>query len=193
MSENVSADVAASLRILYGGSVSKANCDELAALPDVDGFLVGGASLKPEFVDIVNAGSQERKQANQPVSSGRRFFVGGNWKCNGTGRSIQNIVDALNSCALAQDVEMVVAPPALYAADVVRQLRKDIKVAAQDVNEKGSGAFTGEFTPDMIKDAGLTSAIVGHSERRQYHGETSDVVGRKTAAAIAQGLTVLYK
>ncbi|URD81325.1 triosephosphate isomerase [Musa troglodytarum] len=52
---NVSADVAASTRIIYGGSVSGANCKELAAQPDVDGFLVGGASLKPEFVDIINA------------------------------------------------------------------------------------------------------------------------------------------
>lgn len=53
--KNVSADVAKSLRIIYGGSVTAANCKELAKKPDVDGFLVGGASLKPEFVDICNA------------------------------------------------------------------------------------------------------------------------------------------
>jgi len=53
--ENVSADVSASLRIQYGGSVTAANCRELASQPDIDGFLVGGASLKPEFVQIVNA------------------------------------------------------------------------------------------------------------------------------------------
>lgn len=53
--DNVSADVSATLRIQYGGSVTAANCKELAAKPDIDGFLVGGASLKPEFVNIVNA------------------------------------------------------------------------------------------------------------------------------------------
>uniref|UniRef100_U5EUW5 Triosephosphate isomerase n=1 Tax=Corethrella appendiculata TaxID=1370023 RepID=U5EUW5_9DIPT len=53
--DNVSADVSASIRIQYGGSVTAANCKDLAAKPDIDGFLVGGASLKPEFVQIVNA------------------------------------------------------------------------------------------------------------------------------------------
>ncbi|ONM31255.1 triosephosphate isomerase, cytosolic-like [Zea mays] len=52
---NVSPEVAESTRIFYGGSVTAANCKELAAQPDVDGFLVGGASLKPEFIDIINA------------------------------------------------------------------------------------------------------------------------------------------
>ncbi|CAI5993334.1 unnamed protein product [Closterium sp. NIES-65] len=55
IAENVSPDVAAAIRIQYGGSVNAANCKELAALPDVDGFLVGGAALKPEFVDIINS------------------------------------------------------------------------------------------------------------------------------------------
>lgn len=52
---NISPDVAESIRIQYGGSVTAANCKELASQPDIDGFLVGGASLKPEFVDIINA------------------------------------------------------------------------------------------------------------------------------------------
>ncbi|VFQ80372.1 unnamed protein product [Cuscuta campestris] len=55
LESNVSSDVASSTRIIYGGSVSGANCKELAAKPDVDGFLVGGASLKPEFIDIIKS------------------------------------------------------------------------------------------------------------------------------------------
>ncbi|VEL07735.1 unnamed protein product [Protopolystoma xenopodis] len=55
LSENVSPAVSASVRILYGGSVTSANCKDLASRPDIDGFLVGGASLKPEFIDIINA------------------------------------------------------------------------------------------------------------------------------------------
>eukprot|EP00270_Netrium_digitus_P014171 TRINITY_DN477_c0_g1_i4.p1 TRINITY_DN477_c0_g1~~TRINITY_DN477_c0_g1_i4.p1 ORF type:complete len:282 (-),score=89.88 TRINITY_DN477_c0_g1_i4:309-1070(-) len=57
IAENVSAEVAASVRIQYGGSVNAGNCSELAVQPDVDGFLVGGASLKPEFIDIIKAGA----------------------------------------------------------------------------------------------------------------------------------------
>lgn len=59
LAENVSKEVAESTRIIYGGSVNGKNCNELAKLPDVDGFLVGGASLKPEFVDIIRSGSSE--------------------------------------------------------------------------------------------------------------------------------------
>ena len=55
LTENVSAEVAENVRILYGGSVSAGNCKELGACPDIDGFLVGGASLKPDFVQIINA------------------------------------------------------------------------------------------------------------------------------------------
>ena len=54
LSENVGSDVAASTRIIYGGSVNGKNCKDLSVQPDIDGFLVGGASLKPEFVDIIN-------------------------------------------------------------------------------------------------------------------------------------------
>lgn len=55
LTENISKEVSDSLRIQYGGSVTAANCKELASQPDIDGFLVGGASLKPEFVEIINA------------------------------------------------------------------------------------------------------------------------------------------
>ena len=57
LTSNTSSEVAQSTRIIYGGSVSAKNCTELASLPDVDGFLVGGASLKPEFADIIKSGS----------------------------------------------------------------------------------------------------------------------------------------
>lgn len=74
LSENVSADVANSTRIIYGGSVTASNSDELAALPDVDGFLVGGASLKPEFIDIVNSGSSTPGTATGTIKMGINGF-----------------------------------------------------------------------------------------------------------------------
>ncbi|XP_043720815.1 triosephosphate isomerase, cytosolic-like [Telopea speciosissima] len=60
LQQNVGAEVADSVRIIYGGSVNGANCKELAALPDVDGFLVGGASVKPEFIDIIKSGTVKK-------------------------------------------------------------------------------------------------------------------------------------
>jgi len=121
-------------------------------------------------------------------SSGRQFFVGGNWKCNGNSDTITGLINTLNTGRLAKDVEVVVAPPHLYSASVAQNLRKDIAVSSQDINERGSGAYTGDLSPEMLKDTGLKWALTGHSERRALHGETNDDIGLKTKAAIDNGL-----
>jgi triosephosphate isomerase len=87
-------------------------------------------------------------------------------------------------------VDVVIAPPftAIYAvAEAARQT--NIRVAAQDLYWEREGAFTGEVSPPMIKEAGAAFAIVGHSERRRLFGETDAIVNRKTLATIAAGLT----
>jgi len=81
--------------------------------------------------------------------------------------------------------------PVPSLAQVRAGLRGDVKVASQDLNEAGSGAYTGDLAPAMIKDSGLDVAIVGHSERRAGRGETNDVVGLKTKAGIDAGLQVI--
>lgn len=121
-------------------------------------------------------------------STARQFFVGGNWKCNGNSDSIKELVQTLNSGRVARDVQVVVAPPHLYSASVATNLRKDIGVSSQDINERGSGAYTGDLAPAMLKDNGLSWALTGHSERRTYHAESNDDVGLKTKAAIENGL-----
>jgi glyceraldehyde 3-phosphate dehydrogenase len=85
----------------------------------------------------------------------------------------------------------VIAPPALYAGHVRRALRKDVGVATQDVWHKGSGAYTGDHSTDMLKDSGLGWAIVGHSERRALHHESKEEVGKKAAAAVKAGIKVI--
>jgi triosephosphate isomerase len=88
--------------------------------------------------------------------------------------------------------ELVVAPPFTVlaaCAQVVAESGGGVGIAAQNMHAKDTGAFTGEVSAPMLKDSGCTSVIVGHSERRQYFGETDASVAEKTSAALAHGLT----
>ncbi|KAK7726394.1 triosephosphate isomerase [Botryosphaeria dothidea] len=121
----------------------------------------------------------------------RQFFVGGNFKMNGTVQSIKDLVNNLNNAQLDPNVEVVIAPPALYLSLTREHLRKGLEVAAQNVYDKPNGAFTGEISVDQLKDAGITWAILGHSERRVILQEDDKFVASKTKAAIDGGLGVI--
>lgn len=118
-------------------------------------------------------------------------FIAGNWKMFKTVQEAVVFVKELRR--LVQDVtgvEIVVAPPftsVRAAAEAARN--SNIGVAAQDVYWEREGAFTGEVSPGMIKEAGAEYVIVGHSERRRLFGESDQIVNRKAMAAIAGGLT----
>lgn len=81
-------------------------------------------------------------------------------------------------------VDLVIAPPALYVNELKASL-KNAEVALQNVSDKPSGAYTGELAVGMMEEMGIKWAIIGHSERRNYYGETSEEVGRKLAAIMA--------
>lgn len=89
--------------------------------------------------------------------------------------------------------EVVVAVPYIHLA-VLRQLceNSNLKIAAQNCHHENSGAYTGEISPAMLTDLGIDYVIIGHSERRAYNGETSDLLAKKVVAALAQGLKVIY-
>lgn len=87
--------------------------------------------------------------------------------------------------------EVVVAPPALYVDRVNQGLKKEIKVAAQNTYIKASGAYTGEISPQMLKDMGVDWVVLGHSERREYFHESDELVGEKTAFALDAGVSVI--
>jgi triosephosphate isomerase len=123
--------------------------------------------------------------------SGRKFFVGGNWKLNGTKESIKVIVDRLNSSVNA-NVETVVAPPSLYLEFTKAGLNSAVHVAAQNSYKADKGAFTGEVAPAMLKDIGVNYVILGHSERRHVFGESDALIAEKTALALQTGLTVIF-
>jgi triosephosphate isomerase (TIM) len=121
----------------------------------------------------------------------RTPFIAGNWKMFKTVHETVAFVNDLRAAvAGATGVQIVVAPPftAVHAAAEAAR-GAGIEVAAQDMYWEREGAFTGEVSATMIKEAGAKHVIVGHSERRRLFGETDAIVNQKVASAIAQGLT----
>jgi len=120
----------------------------------------------------------------------RKFFVGGNWKCNGTVSQTKELVSMLNQSTLSTDTEVVVCPSQLHVQSVKENLRGDVAVGAQDVWTQGNGAFTGETSADMLNDMGVQWTLVGHSERRGK-GESNEEVAAKAKYALDKGIKVL--
>jgi triosephosphate isomerase len=121
----------------------------------------------------------------------RTPFIAGNWKMYKTVQEAVVFVKELrNAVKDASGVEIVIAPPftALHAAAEAAR-NTTIGVAAQDLYWEKEGAFTGEVSPAMVKEAGAEYVIIGHSERRRLFGETDAIVNRKAAAAMAADLT----
>lgn len=110
-------------------------------------------------------------------------FIAGNWKMNGSRGALKTMVDALRDIETDNTIVLCV-PYTMLGIDGGRA-----SMGAQDVSPHTKGAFTGEVSAEMLQDAGAKYVIVGHSERRQYHGETNAIVREKAAAAIAAGLT----
>jgi len=122
----------------------------------------------------------------------RKFFVGGNFKMNGSISSIKEIVDNLNKATLDPNVEVVVSPSSLHLLLVRDSLRQGIEVASQNVFDKPNGAFTGEISVSQLKDSGITWTILGHSERRTILRESDEVVALKTKYATENGVGVIW-
>ncbi|KVI04904.1 triosephosphate isomerase, cytosolic-like isoform X1 [Cynara cardunculus var. scolymus] len=124
---------------------------------------------------------------------GRKFFVGGNWKCNGTSEEIKILLSLLNAGQVPSGdvVEVVVSPPFLFLPSVRTTLRSDFHVAAQNCWVKKGGAFTGEISAEMLANLRIPWVIIGHSERRALFNESNEFVGDKIAYALSQGLKVI--
>jgi glyceraldehyde 3-phosphate dehydrogenase len=120
----------------------------------------------------------------------RKFFVGGNWKCNGSVSEVNNLVSMLNQCSLTSETEVVICPSQVYLQGVKDKIRPDISVGAQDVWTKGKGAFTGETSAEMLTDMGVQWAVAGHSERREK-GESNEECAAKAKYAVDSGLSVM--
>ncbi|GMM34227.1 triose-phosphate isomerase [Saccharomycopsis crataegensis] len=122
----------------------------------------------------------------------RTFFVGGNFKMNGSLESVKSIVDRLNESKLAASTEVVIAPPAPYLYWAAQNNKKSqVFIAAQNSYDKASGAYTGEISVNCLKDVGATWVILGHSERRTILKETDEMVASKTKFALDNGVKVI--
>lgn len=120
----------------------------------------------------------------------KKKLIAGNWKMNGSLAANQVLLDAVRSGVGQSNCDIAVAVPAPYLAQVKALANGSaVAVAAQDVSIHEAGAYTGETSAAMLLEFGVRYALVGHSERRQYHGETDEVVAAKAQRALAAGIT----
>jgi triosephosphate isomerase (TIM) len=116
-------------------------------------------------------------------------YLAANWKMNKTVAEAARFVDALLPRIAATRHDVVLCPPfTALTAVVERRYGTAVKVAAQNMHEEGSGAFTGEVSAPMLVELDVEAVVLGHSERRQLFGETDEALARKVPAALAAGL-----
>lgn len=120
----------------------------------------------------------------------RRSIIAGNWKMHNTIKEAVELINGLKRELCDIDSLDIVVCPTYTALSDANELLMDsnIMLGAQDVYWQEKGAFTGEVSPQMLKDAGCKYVIIGHSERRKYFGETNETVNNKVKAALAAGL-----
>ncbi|MDR6093988.1 triose-phosphate isomerase [Stenotrophomonas sp. SORGH_AS_0321] len=119
----------------------------------------------------------------------RRKIVAGNWKLHGTREFATTLVTDIANGAPEQGVELVILPPLPYLGELADDFADTaVSFGAQDVSSNEKGAYTGEVSASMLHEVGARYGLVGHSERRQYHHESSELVARKFAAALHAGL-----
>lgn len=120
----------------------------------------------------------------------RKTIVAGNWKMNGTSESIKALLGDITAGAMKiEGLVTLVCPPAVYLSQVVSQIADaPVSIGAQNVSAQPKGAFTGEWSLEMLNDLGCSYVILGHSERRSIFGESDAIVAEKVAATLESGL-----
>ena len=119
----------------------------------------------------------------------RKPIIAGNWKMNKTPEEARQLVTELLPLVKDAQCDVVVCTPAVCFAAVAPVIAgTNVKLGAQNVHFEAKGAFTGELSADMLKASGVEYVIIGHSERRQYFGETDKTVNKRTLAAVKAGL-----
>ncbi len=120
----------------------------------------------------------------------RKAFIAGNWKMNMTAESGKKLIKELIPLVKNASCDVALCVPAILIPEMTKAAAgSNIKIGAENVHWAANGAFTGEISADMLKEYGVEYAIIGHSERRQYFGETDETVNKRTLAALNAGIT----
>ena len=120
----------------------------------------------------------------------RKPFIAGNWKMNMTAESGKKLIEQLIPLVKDASCDVALCVPAILIPEMTKAAAgSNIKIGAENVHWAANGAFTGEISADMLKEYGVEYAIIGHSERRQYFGETDESVNKRTLAALNAGIT----
>lgn len=120
----------------------------------------------------------------------RKPFIAGNWKMNMTAASGKELIKELKPLVKGAKCNIALCVPAILIPEMVKAAKgSKIKIGAQNVHWAENGAYTGEISCEQLKEYGVKYAIIGHSERRQYFGETDEGVNKRTLAALANGIT----
>jgi len=123
----------------------------------------------------------------------RTKIVAGNWKMNNDSSATSALLQELKKANQTSNARRIVAPAFTQLAQAVKLLeRTTIAVAAQNMNAAASGAFTGEVSASMLKGVGVTTVIIGHSERRSLYNETDVALAEKVAAALSENMEVIF-
>ncbi|MBO7249507.1 MAG: triose-phosphate isomerase [Bacteroidales bacterium] len=125
----------------------------------------------------------------------RTKIVAGNWKMNTVVSEGKELVDGILSklSTVPSDVQLIVAPPFTHLSEVASKLAgSSVALAAQNCADHEKGAYTGEVSVAMLKSVGCSYVILGHSERREYYGETSETLVTKVKLALAAGLKPIF-
>jgi len=126
----------------------------------------------------------------------KQYCVVGNWKMNPT--SFREVDEYIRFCAQAQkqqkvfdDISCWLATPSLYMEKIHKTLFPLVEVGSQDISTKGGGSYTGEISAEVAQNAGTSFSLVGHSERRQYHGETDEDTAEKISQLLKQKMKAI--
>ena len=122
----------------------------------------------------------------------RKAIIAGNWKMNKNRKEAAELINALKPIAADKTCGVIICVPFTNLETALSLTEgTNIEVGAENVHFEKNGAFTGEISADMLTEMGVKYVIVGHSERRQYFGETDETVNKRTTAAIEAGMTVI--
>ena len=143
------------------------------------------------MIAIDGVGPYRRNKYKKSEAQVRRNLITANWKMNGTFAMAHSLVDEIAAGTHAfESVDIVICPPHVYLPFVARQItgHPGMALGAQNCSEHSSGAYTGEVSSTMLKEVGCEYIICGHSERREYHRESDDIVARKAIIVLEQQL-----